>query len=118
MEEKSGHEENPVIAIKEEEIKLLFEYKGSRKKCVTTHSTLCLCAAQHLRDLGKSEAVVCLSNNDGRQSDVTFLLQKWSVKWNAFMNVEWLGEVCDGDKISAVPTPVSALKVIVYVRTW
>ena len=112
--EKSEQEESPVIAIKEEEIELLLEYKGS--KCVTTNSTLCLCTAQHLRDLGEPEAVVCLSDDAGAGDGQVFLLQKWSVRWNAFVNVERLGEVCDGDRISAVPKPVSTLKVSVWVH--
>ena len=63
--------------IKEEEIDVLFEYKGSRKDCTATHSTLCLYIEQQLRGFGESEAIVSVpsSGSGPESSDQVFLLQ-------------------------------------------
>ena len=34
-----------------------------------------------------------------------FILQRYSNKWNTFINVERIGEICDGDRVTVVPLP-------------
>ena len=77
----------PEKEIKNEEIEVLFEYKGFRKACKATLSTLCLCIQQQLRSVGELEATVSIAGSEGDEQACTFLLQRWSHKWKAFVNV-------------------------------
>ena len=58
------------------------------------------------------EAVVCLSNT-GIEGENVMLLQRFDNKWQAFLNVEELEEITDGDKITVTlkPSAYSTTKV-------
>ena len=66
----------PEKEIKNEEIEVLFEYKGFRKACKATLSTLCLCIQQQLRSVGEPEATVSIAGSEGDELACTFLLQR------------------------------------------
>ncbi len=95
--------------IKEEDIDILFGYKGSRKDCKATHSTLCMCIQQQLHSFGESDSVVlsgsCPEPESSNQE--IFLLQKWSAKWNTFVNVDRVEEINDQDRVSVTRKPLS-----------
>ena len=98
----------PEKETKEEEIEVLFEYKGYRKACKATLSTLCLCIQQQLRSVGEPEATVSIAESDGNEQGCTFLLQRWSHKWKAFANVGSVLEILDDDKVTVTHKPVSS----------
>ena len=95
--------------IKEEDIDILLDYKGSRKDCKATHSTLCMCIQQQLHSFGESDPVVlsgsCPEPESSNQE--IFLLQKWSAKWNTFVNVDRVEEINDQDRVSVTRKPLS-----------
>eukprot|EP00731_Ephydatia_muelleri_P021327 Em0013g1054a len=98
----------PEKEIKNEEIEVLFEYKGFRKACKATLSTLCLCIQQQLRSVGEPEATVSIAGSEGDEQACTFLLQRWSHKWKAFVNVGSVLEILDDDKVTVTHKPVSS----------
>lgn len=101
------------ITIKEEEIEILFEFKGYRKACKVKHSALCLSIQQQLHFVGEPEATVLVAeselvDSEGSDQSSTFLLQKWSNKWKAFVNVGSVFEILNEDKVTVTRKPVSS----------
>ncbi|KAL5505619.1 hypothetical protein EMCRGX_G007083 [Ephydatia muelleri] len=108
VEESHSIFKGPEKEIKNEEIEVLFEYKGFRKACKATLSTLCLCIQQQLRSVGEPEATVSIAGSEGDEQACTFLLQRWSHKWKAFVNVGSVLEILDDDKVTVTHKPVSS----------
>ncbi len=88
-ESRSPMAEPSLKEIKEEEIEVLFEYKGSRKSLSITRGNVCSRVQLLLRAFGESGAVVSVSSSSCGASlfESMFLLQKWSTKWSDFVDV-------------------------------
>ena len=94
-----------------DELEVLFEYSGSRIVVITELTLLVEAIESELSKLGV-EAVVCLSNT-GIEGENVMLLQRFDNKWQAFLNVEELEEITNGDKITVTlkPSAYSTTKV-------
>lgn len=85
-------------------MELLFEYEGSRCRLNPSLSEAVVeCVLEELRKFD-DKAFILLGSGAGKE-DVTkpltcseYLLQKWSQKWGAYVDVAQLKEVEDGDK--------------------
>ncbi len=103
--------------IKEEEIDILFDYKGSRKDCKATHSTLCKSIEHQLRSFGECDpdplvlSGCCPEPEAKVDQQAIFLLQKWSVKWNAYVNVDRVEEINDQDRVSVTRKPSMKVRI-------
>ena len=70
-----------------------------------------------LRKFDQDAFIVCGSegDNDSGPSDakphVCYLLQKWSNKWGAYVDVSTADEVDDGDKLTVIPKPAKSIPV-------
>jgi len=49
--------------------------------------------------------------DDTPRANSEYLLQKWSKKWEAYVDVAKLEEVEDGDKVTVIPKPAKAYSV-------
>lgn len=89
-------------------MEILFEYKGSKRtiKCI---------AATELRDricgelnaLGVTDSSVGFAYESGT-SRRAFILQRFSSKWNTFVDVHNAEDVANGDRLTVTPSPVAA----------
>ena len=61
------------------------------------------------------EAMIGLSSSTETGKDL--LLQGYDRKWETFLNMEELNEVCDGDKITVTPKPAASLQIQVCLLT-
>ena len=82
--------------------------------------SVCNVVATALRKIGWHGVVTVLEPDASSvcavQSSSTapvYILQRWSERWKAFIDVESINEIKDGDKVSIISKPVgSPLKVI------
>ena len=51
---------------------------------------------------GHAAPVVTLSSS---ASPNEFLLQRWSVRWNAFVDVQRVSDIQDQDRLTCIPKP-------------
>ena len=91
-----------------ETIEILFEWKGSRRTIKCAVEELCDRISQLLVSFGHLNALVLSSNVDSELKDSAkevFLLQKYCSKWKTFVDVDFEGEISDGDRITVVANP-------------
>ena len=83
-----------------EDVRVLFEYGGSRKP-------LCVCSilGRELEKHGLATPTIHLSSA-GSIAPSSFLLQRWSSTWNAFVDVQ---DIEDQDKITVVPVSAACI---------
>ena len=89
---------------------LLFEYRGSRRQLtVAGGETVTSVVSEELRSLGRRRAQVFTSNDavpsGGERSPDIYLLQKWSTKWECYVDVTHPNELADGDKLAVIAKP-------------
>ena len=92
---------------KEKEFEVLFEFGGSRKPLSLQRDSL---VGVVERELVSFVGDACLlpfaklpSDVPTTSKKVLYLLQRWSDKWDAFVDVKCADEVQDGDRLTAVP---------------
>ena len=84
-------------------MEVLLEYEGSRRQLRVNENTFLINSVnEELRKIGARRTVE-LAGLDGSGR---YLLQRWSSKWRAFVDVTELGEVVDGDRLTVVYKPV------------
>ena len=49
-----------------------------------------------------------VAGSESSEQESTFLLQRWSHKWKAFVNVSSIHEILDQDKVTVTRKPVSS----------
>ena len=94
-------------------MEVLFEYKGSKR-------TIKYTAATELRDricgeldsLGVANSSVGFAHETGTLRRA-FILQRFSSKWNTFIDVDKAEEVSNGDRLTVVPTPIAATQKVI-----
>ena len=83
-------------------MEVLFEFRGSRRPvCVSSSIT-----KEILDELTKFDSKAALRVTSSSPEDDEknyYLLQKWSNKWEEYVNVEEPGEIQDGDRLTAIP---------------
>lgn len=86
-------------------VAVLFEYKGSKRtiKCTTSGLVDRICT--ELDALGHPNASVCCRQSPS--SSKGYILQRFSVKWDTFIDVDAAEEVSTGDRLTVVPRPAS-----------
>ena len=96
----SGNDQSSIVEV-------LFEFKESRKPLSIPRDAL---LQRVERELALCVGDACLLPPGMNLSDVAssskksfFLLQRWSQKWNAFIDVASVEDVKDADKITVVP---------------
>lgn len=90
-------------------VQVLFEFNGSRREISLQPSTVCSVIERELRSMGHTRAIVGLINDAKEEGH--FYVQRWSTRWQSFVNVESVGEICESDKLTAVPNPIKSAKV-------
>ena len=89
-----------------EDVRVLFEYGGSRKPlCVSADASLCSILGRELEKHGLATPTIHLSSA-GSIAPSSFLLQRWSSTWNAFVDVQ---DIEDQDKITVVPVSAACI---------
>ena len=99
----------PVVAM--DVVEVLFEYKGSRRELLHPVSTLCDRIEQELEGLGVAGATVTLCAGSSQTDDddsPRFFLQRWSSKWQTFVNVESICDIHGDDRLTVVRKPISS----------
>lgn len=97
-------------------MEVLFELGGSRRRLKLnplSSKTILELALTELRIFDENAFIVC-GNLDPPSDDkprVGYLLQKWSDKWGAYVDVTSEDEVHDGDKLTVVPKPDKSIPV-------
>ena len=86
-------------------IDVLFQFKGSSKVLTLSPHDACPYIQQELRNMGFEGAVVTLSSKVSVEPN-HFFLQKWSRKWETFVDVETIQQIAQDDKLTVVPNPV------------
>ncbi len=93
---------------------MLLEYEGSRRPLTATADELLDAVAHELRSLQVSaRPVVRVRLSDEDEERTYYLLQRWSAKWETYVDVQDVAEVASGDKITVirrtVQSPVSTI---------
>ena len=69
---------------------------------------------EELRGFYQDSFVFCVSHDDndsGPAGQVCYLLQKWSEKWGAYIDVTTVDEICDGNRLTVIPKPTKSVPV-------
>ena len=101
-------------------MEVLFEFQGSRRllKPQSSEAVVELVLAE-VKKFDQYAFILCgsISDNDPEQSNaeprVGYLLQKWSQKWDAYMDVITVDEVDDGDKLTVTLKPAKSKSISV-----
>ena len=91
-----------------EEVQVLFEYKESRRQLTVSPAAICEVVAEELGKFGYAAPVVKLSGPESEsisQSRSEYLLQRWSQRWDAFVDVERVEDIKSRDRITVIPKP-------------
>ena len=86
-------------------MQVLFEYKGSRRQLSLSPYSVCDVVRDELVKLGLCPAPVKLSSEEVASNE--YLLQLWSSKWNAFIDVSNVSEIEDHDKLTVICKPTA-----------
>lgn len=100
-------------------MEVLFEYRGSRRPLsVASGESVTRVVSAELQKIGKPRARVFTAGDDlpsvrraGEPSPDIYLLQKWSVQWDCYVDVHHHSEVHDGDKLAVIAKPKPPSKV-------
>ena len=98
-------------------MEVLFEYKGSKRtiKCSTRELRDRVCG--ELDALGVTDSSVGFAHESGT-SNRAFIIQRFSSKWNTFVDVDKAEDVLNGDRVTVVPSPAAATqKVMINMLT-
>ncbi len=69
-------------------VQFLFDFKGSRRELELNRSSICSGIEQELSTFGHTNVLVCLCcPEENEVSKDVFLLQRWSPKWQTFVDV-------------------------------
>ena len=99
-------------------MEVLFEFQGSRRllKPQSSEAVVELVLAE-VKKFDQYAFILCesISDNDPEQSNaeprVGYLPQKWSQKWDAYVDVITVDEVDDGDKLTVTLKPAKSISV-------
>ena len=94
------------------QVEVLFEFRGSKKELLFSPLDACSCIEQEIRNMGCPGAIVSLSSGATNSGD-HFFLQRWSHRWDSFVNVETHDQFMEHDKITVVANAVSSLYLII-----
>ena len=81
-------------------IKLLFEYRESKRCLCVNRSNVCETIEKELSRFGQTVSKVSLSGDCG--SSNSLLLQKWSTAWDTYVDVETVDDLDDKDRVTVV----------------
>ena len=87
---------------------ILFEYKFSESTIKCTKNDVRNRITMRLASLGVPNAILQLTSSSSGIDGNNFILQRYSSKWDTFVDVDQLEALCDGDRLSVVPVPSSA----------
>lgn len=106
-----------------EYMEVLLVYKDSRRQLeVKKRDDVCNVVATALEKIGWHGLVTVLEPEASSVCSVqcssttpVYILQRWSERWNAFVDIDRIDEIKDGDKLTVISKPVgSPLKVIFF----
>ena len=84
---------------------VLFVFKSSRREVqLSPGRPVWDLLSNELKKAGH-EATVCVSEAPGNAKPPVYILQRWSEKWQAFIDVSNESEIVDGDKLTVIPKP-------------
>ena len=95
---------------------VLLEYKGCKREInIANVPSACEAVARELKKLGK-DALVAISRGECSSSTSTaredgrpvYVLQKWSSKWDTYVDVADVGEINAGDRLTVVAKPTGS----------
>ena len=116
--------------MEEEVFEVLFELGGSRKPLSVQRNDLISIVECELASIVGDACMVPFallpSDVPTTSKKILYLLQRWSVKWQAFVDVKSADELQDGDRLTAVPafsgnptsTPAMKLSSFLYNIQW
>ena len=67
--------------------------------------TVVFAVEREMGALGRDITIAPPSGESEATNKLVYILQRWSPKWEAFVDVSSVGEICDGDRLSVTPKP-------------
>lgn len=86
------------------DLELLFEYKGSKSTLKCAPHKVVECITKKMFAFGYKDSQVSLAT-DMQPSD--YILQRFSYKWDTFVDLNDVKELCDGDRVTVILHPQS-----------
>ena len=84
---------------------VLLVFKSSRRELqLSPGRPVCDLLSDEIKKAGH-EATVCVSEAPGNAKPPLYILQRWSEKWQPFLDVSNESEIVDGDKLTVIPKP-------------
>lgn len=106
-------------------MEVLFQFGDSKRLLnPTSADSLAQLIVEELSKFDPSALILepgCSSTKSSLRGNNYYLVQKWSTKWNDFVDLLDLNEVEDGDKLTAIPRPAVVSKsavVVVIALSW
>ena len=88
-------------------VSVLFEMDSSRKEMCEERDRLVFAIESELTNVGKSGILAYFSCERDHQSVTTdvYILQRWSLRWQAFVDVTDVDQIEDGDRLTVIRQP-------------
>ena len=88
-----------------ESLEVLFEMNGSRKVLCVGRNEIVYTLENEIGLLGIDGILAYFSCVRGQSAGTkkVYILQKWSDKWNAFIDVTDTDQIVDGDRLTIIP---------------
>ena len=89
-------------------MEVLLEYKNSRRALKVTAHHMLETVEKELIALGAKRPVVELAGVERSQRGTHLILQRWSSKWEAYVDVSNVWDITEGDKLVVIPRPAAS----------
>ena len=98
------------------EVQVLFEYKDSRRQLTLLPTAVCEVIGEEMMKFGYVTPIVKLSTSERASVSHAdeYLLQRWSQRWNTFVDVQNVDEIYDHDRLTVIPKPVCSPQVCAH----
>ena len=92
-------------------MEVLVEFKHFKILLVPVSADLLLDEMNlEIKKYDPSAHVICRSDDEsGSGNHSQYLIQKWSTRWNCYINIDDISDVNDGDKLLLVPKTATSV---------
>lgn len=110
MEEKTLTDVDDSIEVNSQTVTVLVEFEKSRFEIRSSSRSICKDVEKKL-SLWVEKPVVCVTDEQyTRREKNVYLLQRWSDKWQSFVNLSSTEKLMPNDKLAVEPKPVNSPK--------
>ena len=96
-----------IVTLQLHAMEVLVEFKGSRRQLTLSNSTGNV-LEEISNALGKTVVLAKAESSQPKSTSPTcaeYLLQRWSGKWDTYVDVDNLSEITDGDRLTVILKP-------------